>query len=109
VGNDLDLSVTNLGDLDDVTEVTGAAVNLDLVLEELLEGGNVEDLVAGWLAGVDDELLGDLGLLALGGFLHNYLLAYCFTPRRHAAARDDRNIIYAPKSRIVRRPEQRCA
>lgn len=54
--NDLDLSVADLGDLDDIAEVSDTAVNLDLVLEELLEGGDVEDLVAGGLGGVDDEL-----------------------------------------------------
>jgi len=57
VRNDLDLSVTNLGDLNGLTEVANTAVNLDLVLEELLEGGDVEDLVAGGLRSVDDELI----------------------------------------------------
>jgi hypothetical protein len=70
VGDDLDLALTLLGDLDDVAEVSGAAVNLDLVLEELLEGRDVEDLVRRRLGGVDDKLLGDLGLLALRGFLY---------------------------------------
>jgi hypothetical protein len=69
VGDDLDLALTLLGDLDNVAEVSGAAVNLDLVLEELLEGRDVEDLVRRRLGGVDDELLGNLGLLALRGFL----------------------------------------
>ncbi len=54
--NDLDLSVADLGDLNDISKVSDTAVNLDLVLEELLESGDVEDLVAGWLGGVDDEL-----------------------------------------------------
>jgi len=69
VGNNLNLSLALLGDLNDIAEVANAAINLDLVLEELLEGGDVEDLVACGLRSVDDELLGDLGLLALGGFL----------------------------------------
>ncbi len=69
VSDNLDLALANLRDLDDVTKVTGAAVNLDLVLEELLESGDVEDLVRRWLGSVDDELLGDLGLLALGVLL----------------------------------------
>lgn len=56
MGNDLDLALTLLRDLDNVTEVADTAVNLDLVLKELLEGGDVEDLVAGWLRSVDDEL-----------------------------------------------------
>lgn len=70
VSDDLDLALADLGDGNDVTKVSGAAVNLDLVLEELLESGDVEDLVRRWLGSVDDELLGDLGLLALGGLLY---------------------------------------
>jgi hypothetical protein len=54
--NDLDLPVALLGDLHDVAEVADAAVDLDLVVQEFLEGGDVEDLVAGGLRGVDDEL-----------------------------------------------------
>jgi len=57
VGNDLDLAVTGLGDLDGLAKVANAALNLDLLIEELLEGGDVEDLVAGGLRSVDDELL----------------------------------------------------
>lgn len=56
VGNDLDLSVTLLGDLDLVAEVANTALNLDLLVQELLEGGDIEDLVGGRLGGVDDEL-----------------------------------------------------
>jgi hypothetical protein len=56
VRNNLDLSVADLGDLHNIAEVTDAAVDLDLVLEELLEGGDVEDLVACGLRSVDDEL-----------------------------------------------------
>jgi hypothetical protein len=58
VGDDLDLALAGLGDLDVVAEVTNATVDLDLVLEELLEGGGVEDLVASGLLSVDDELGG---------------------------------------------------
>jgi hypothetical protein len=56
VRNDFDLALALLADLDDVAEVSGAAVDLDLVVQELLEGGDVEDLVGSGLAGVDDEL-----------------------------------------------------
>ena len=56
VCDNLDLSLALLGDLDGITEVSNTAINLDLVLEELLEGGDVEDLVAGGLRSVDDEL-----------------------------------------------------
>lgn len=56
VGNDLDLAITLLLDDDVVAQVVGAALDLDAVLEELLEGGDVEDLVVGGLRSVDDEL-----------------------------------------------------
>ncbi len=56
MGNDLDLAVALLGDLDGLAEVADAAVDLDLLVQELLEGRDVEDLVAGGLRGVDDEL-----------------------------------------------------
>jgi hypothetical protein len=57
VSDDLNLSITDTLDLDLVTKVTDAVVNLDLVLEELLEGGDVEDLIGGWLGSVDDVLM----------------------------------------------------
>ena len=69
MGNDLNLAITDLGDLDGLAEVADAALNLDLLGEELLEGRDVEDLVAGGLRSVDNELLGDLGGLALGRLL----------------------------------------
>lgn len=69
VGNDLNLAITDLGDLDGIAKVADAALNLDLLGEELLEGRDVEDLVAGGLRSVDNELLGDLGALALGSRL----------------------------------------
>lgn len=69
VGNDLNLAIADLGDLDGLAEVADAALNLDLLGEELLEGRDVEDLVAGGLRSVDNELLGDLGGLALGRLL----------------------------------------
>ena len=66
MGNDLDLSIALLRDLDGVAEVAGAALNLDAVVKELLESLDVEDLVVDGLRAVDDELLGDL-LALLGG------------------------------------------
>lgn len=79
VGNDLDLAIALLGDLDNVAEVAGAALDLDAVVKELLESLDVEDLVVDGLRAVDDELLGDLlGLLGLGTLLHVVLsLLFC--------------------------------
>ena len=56
MGGDLDPAIANLLDDDLVAEVANTAFNLDLLLEELLEGGGVEDLVARGLLGVDEEL-----------------------------------------------------
>ena len=56
VGNDLNLAIARLGDNNVVTEVADTALDLDAVVQELLEGGDVEDLVARWLRSVDGEL-----------------------------------------------------
>lgn len=56
MGNDLDLAITLLGDLDGLAKVADTALNLDLLVQELLEPGDIEDLVAGGLRSVDDEL-----------------------------------------------------
>jgi ribosomal RNA-processing protein 12 len=60
VGNNLDLAIAGLGDHDVLTEVTNTALDLDAVVEELLEGRDIEDLVASGLRSVDNELLGNL-------------------------------------------------
>ena len=57
MSDNLDLAITRLGDVDLVTEVTDTALDLDAVVEELLEGRDVEDLVARGLRSVDDELI----------------------------------------------------
>ena len=57
VRNDLDLAVALLGDLDGLAEIASAALNLDAVVQELLEGLDVEDLVVHGLRAVDDELV----------------------------------------------------
>jgi hypothetical protein len=56
VRNDLNLAIADLLDLNGITQVSDTAIDLDLVLEELLEGGDVEDFVASGLRGVDYEL-----------------------------------------------------
>jgi len=54
--NDLDLAVALLTNLDGIAKVAGTAIDLDAVMEELLKGGEVEDLVGDGLRGVDDVL-----------------------------------------------------
>jgi len=56
VCHDLDLAIARLRDVDRVAEVADAAVDLDLLVQELLKGRDIEDLVAGGLRGIDDEL-----------------------------------------------------
>ena len=57
VCDDLNLSIADLRDGHVVTEVVGAALDLDAIVQEFLERRQVEDLVADGLAGVDDVLL----------------------------------------------------
>jgi hypothetical protein len=70
VGNNLDLAIAGLGDHDVLTEVTDTALDLDAVVEELLEGRDIEDLVASGLRSVDNELLGNLLGLATTSLYH---------------------------------------
>ena len=70
MGNNLDLAIAGLGDHDVLTEVTDTALDLDAVVEELLEGGDIEDLVASGLRSVDNELLGNLLGLATTSLYH---------------------------------------
>ena len=55
--DDLDLAVPLLADQDRVPQIADAAVDFDLVVQELFKGGDVEDFVRGGLGGVDDELV----------------------------------------------------
>ena len=63
MGDNLDLALASLADLDEVAEVSGAALDLDAVVEELLKGGGVEDLVVDGLRAVDDVLLQNIMLV----------------------------------------------
>ena len=56
VSDNLNLAIARLGNQDIVTEVTDTSLDLDAVVQEFLESGDIEDLVAGRLRGVDDEL-----------------------------------------------------
>jgi hypothetical protein len=66
VCDDLELAIANLRDGDIISEVVCAAFNLDAVVQELLECGKIENLVADRLAAVD-------GVLAP--------VSYCHKPR----------------------------
>ncbi len=54
--NDLNFSIPLLADRDCVAQITNTVVNLDLLIQKLLEGGDVEDFVRGWLGRIDNEL-----------------------------------------------------
>jgi hypothetical protein len=73
VRDDLDLAAAGLRDLDVVAEVAGAALDLDAVVQELFERGQIKDLVVDGLRAVDGVLLDGLGALGKGlggsGFL----------------------------------------
>lgn len=72
VSNNLDLSLALLANDNGVAQVVGSAINLDSIVEELLEGGEVEDLVVDGVGGVDDEFVGDF--CALWALLRGTLL-----------------------------------
>ena len=54
--NDLDLAIALLADLDRIPQIAHPVIDLDLIVQELFESGDVEDLVRSGLRGVDDEL-----------------------------------------------------
>jgi len=56
VRDHLNLPISNLADLNNIAQVPHSVINLDLVVEELFEGGDIEDLVRGGLRSVDYEL-----------------------------------------------------
>lgn len=55
--NNLNLAITLLRDLNGIPKVSNTTINLNLILKKLLESGDVEDLIASRLAGIDDELV----------------------------------------------------
>lgn len=56
MGNDLDFPIPLLRDLYDIAQVPNAPIDLDFVVEEFLEGRDIEDFVARRLRGIDDVL-----------------------------------------------------
>jgi len=65
VRDNFDLAIASLGDGDLIAEVTGSALDLDLVVEEFLESGEIENLIRDGLGAVDGVLLRNLALLNL--------------------------------------------
>jgi hypothetical protein len=70
VGDDFDLAIAGLRDLDAVAQVSNTALDLNAVVEELLEGGDIEDLVASGLGSVDHKLYRRLDLIQLPNQYH---------------------------------------
>lgn len=56
MGDNFDFTIANLGDGDAVTKVASSTLNLDAIVEEFLECGKIENLVADWLGAVDGVL-----------------------------------------------------
>lgn len=56
MGNNLNLAITLLANLHRIAEISNAVIDLDLIVQEFLKGGDIEDLVRSRLGGVDDVL-----------------------------------------------------
>ena len=56
--DNLNFAITGLRDLDGVPQVADAVFDFDSVVQELLEGRDVENLIIDRLGGVDDVLFG---------------------------------------------------
>lgn len=54
--NNLNLPIPLLADLHRIPQIPDPPVHLDLVVQELFKGRDIEDFVRGGLGGVDDEL-----------------------------------------------------
>ena len=67
--NNLNLALSLLADLYYITQISNAVVDLDLVVQELLKSGDIEDLVGSGLRSIDDELNG--GTYNQSGFTSN--------------------------------------
>lgn len=80
VSDDLNLAVTNLGDLNRFAKVAYTALNLDPIVKELLEGRDIEDLVVGGLRSIDDVLY----QLPLECDLQRV----CFCPNEHSSRKE---------------------
>ena len=66
-----------LRDLNDISKVADAAINLDLVVEEFLELTDIEDFVAGRTGSIDYELSRSIIIIPQGGRIgkvRNYLM-----------------------------------
>lgn len=53
MADDLNLPLSTLADRNLITQVPSSSLNLDLIMQKLLECGEVEDFIGYWLAAVD--------------------------------------------------------
>jgi len=74
VRDDLDLPVARLADADIIAQVPGAALDFNAVVQEFLEGAEIEDLVGNGLRAVDRVLVRNLPGLRARLALHTSLL-----------------------------------
>lgn len=56
MSNNLDLALSLLANGNILAQVAYSAIDLDAIMKELFESGDVEDLVGSGLRGIDDEL-----------------------------------------------------
>jgi hypothetical protein len=118
VRDDLDLVPADLADGDVLSQVAGAALDLDAVVQELLERGQVVDFVGDGLGAVDDELLPLansqkeptnhllrrlLALLGRGSVLLRQsvtMLAYCARGRDKLGRQQSEDVLLGPFRRL---------
>ena len=78
--NDLNLPITLLADLYGIPQIPNTIVDLDLIMQELLEGRDIENFVGGGLRGIDDKLhhytVSHLGIRSEGGAIRTFFVIF---------------------------------
>lgn len=64
MGNNFNLPITLLADLHHISKIPYSVIDLDLIVQELFEGGNIEDFIAGGLTCIDDKLNGPISSIS---------------------------------------------
>jgi hypothetical protein len=75
MSNNLNLALTLLANGDSIAQIICATLNLDAVVQELLKGGKIENLVVYSLRGIDGEFLCDFGALLGRAALLEYVVS----------------------------------